>query len=84
MEKDVKRRTAQPLLSSTSDDGTRWLYTILHGNGWEIMRNGDRIASGPTGSRSIQAGVDRFLRLTTPRLGAESSLHEQTAMANSA
>lgn len=84
MEKAIKRRTTQPLLCSTSDDGTRWVYTILHGSGWEIRRNGDRVAHGPAGARSIQAGVDRFAMLTGPPLGAGSPQYEQTAMAGSA
>jgi hypothetical protein len=76
-----KKRGTQPLLYSTGDDGTCWLYTILHGAGWEITRNGDRVAHGPTGAKSIQAGVDRFMALTSSQPEVEG---EQLVMAASA
>jgi hypothetical protein len=84
MDTKMKRRTAQPLLHSTSDDGTRWLYVVHHGNGWEIMRNGARVERGPAGARSIQAGVDRFLIVTRSPLVAEDPQFEETATARSA
>jgi hypothetical protein len=85
METSKKKRGTQPLLYSTSDDGTRWLYTILHGAGWEITRNGERVAGGPTGAKSIQAGVDRFMMLANSQPDSQSlPLREQMVMATSA
>jgi hypothetical protein len=86
METSKKKRTTQPLMYSTSDDGTRWLYTVLHGDGWEITRNGERVARGPGGTKSIQAGVDRFMMLTSSQSDAEidSLCGQQTVMAESA
>jgi len=81
MQTNKKKRGMQALLYATSDDGTCWLYTILHGAGWEITRNGERVASGPTGARSIQAGVDRFMMLASSQPEVEG---EQLVMAASA
>jgi hypothetical protein len=85
METKMKKRGSQALLQSRSDDGTQWLYTILHGAGWEITRNGERVARGPTGARSIQVGVDRFMALTSSQPDVEvEPLSERTFMAMSA
>jgi hypothetical protein len=86
MEMNKKKRAGQPLLCSTGNDGTRWLYTVLHGAGWEITRDGELMARGPADAKSIQAGVEQFRMLTSsqPDAESESLCGQQRVMANSA
>ena len=46
MDIDEKKRAAQPLFQSVSDDGTRWLFIVLSGDGWAITRNGKHVEMG--------------------------------------
>ena len=84
MEMGKKSRAAQPLFQSVSDDGTRWLFVCLSGDGWAITRNGEHIEGGTADQRSVHSGVQMFLTLIRSGVGADCLRREETAVARSA
>jgi hypothetical protein len=61
MEMGKRKRVAQPLFHSVSDDGTRWLFVVGSGGGWAITRNGEHVEIGTGDQRSVHSGVEKFL-----------------------
>jgi hypothetical protein len=66
----ARKRRDQPLFESVSDDGTRWLFIVLPNDGWEITRNGETVDSGSGELTSIDAGLTRFLSVSSQAVAA--------------
>jgi hypothetical protein len=70
MEMSSGKRGAQPLFQCVTPDGVRWVFVVLPGDRWTILRNGQHLEMGTVQAASLRAGVDKFLRWTGSNVGA--------------
>jgi hypothetical protein len=50
----------ETLFKRIGDDGSMWLFVILPGGGWAIMRDDEPMVLGTSDRSSIDAGVKQF------------------------